>query len=107
MDMQCAANTLDCPVTIDFIDGKISDEHNMLDDLFAEALINKIKSKAYDGVIMAPPCATYSAVRGQAHGPEPLRGVDDTTIFGLPELPPDEESRKRSYFTEPALIGYR
>ena len=77
-------------VIVDFVDARITSQHDMLDDLFADALTKKVLNGCYHGVIMSPPCSTYSAVRGSFGGPPPLRGADDVSIYGplygLPDL---------------------
>ena len=92
-DMSVIGNSMN--VEVEMIDGRIDEKFDLLDDIFVDRLIISIRAHRYDGVIMAPPCSTFSAARGQQDGPPPLRGHDDVTIYGLPNLHHDDKKRVR------------
>ena len=85
-DMQRVADQYGFDVSVDFIDAILTSQHDMLDDLFADALTKDVLNGCYDEVTMSPPCSSDSAIRGSFGGPPPLRGADDVSIYGLPDL---------------------
>ena len=86
-DMATAVNELG--YTLEAFDLEISPEHDLVDDVLWQAIENRILTNEFEAGIAAPPCSTYSGVRGQgcdSNGPRPLRGEEAPDKNGLPDL---------------------
>lgn len=59
---------------VDAYDILRSEDHDLLNPVLQEQLIQKLKAGEYDAIIMSPPCATWSrAPWANSFGPRPLR----------------------------------
>ena len=73
-------------------DLEISEDMDLLDDARWNKVLKELKSGKYHAAVAAPPCLTFSAVRGKgSYNIRPLRGCDQVTIYGLPDLNCDEK----------------
>ena len=69
--------------------------HDILDDSFFHALLERVRSGEFCAIFAAPPCSTFSVSRffTSANGPPPVR--DRSNILGLPSLPGDRRKEVR------------
>ena len=75
-------------------DKEISDSHDMLDQHGWERI--DVETKDCDGFLLSPPCCTFSPARN-AHdgGPQPLRSVVGSEIYGFKDLRPADKEKVR------------
>lgn len=69
------------------IDLAISDDHDVSNPMLINNLLTLLRSGAVQGILLAPPCETWSQARYQResdHDPRPLRSAED--LFGLAGL---------------------
>eukprot|EP00972_Heterocapsa_arctica_P043870 6477833-Heterocapsa_arctica.AAC.1 len=72
------------------MDTEISERHDLTQDRVMDEVVEKINHDAYHGVLLAPPCSTFSDARG---GPGPLRGPHPPEIYGLKDLRPADKEK--------------
>jgi hypothetical protein len=72
-----AALNIDCHMA----DVKAASSLDLLDDRVWETLLAGIKDGKYHGVLMSPPCGTYSSLREHRPGPRVLRSADHPLGF--------------------------
>jgi hypothetical protein len=63
------------------VDIKATGKQDLLDDRVWESIVSDIRSRQYVGVLMSPPCGTYSSLREHRPGPRVLRSVEHPLGF--------------------------
>ena len=75
-------------VAFDILRGE---EYNLADQHLWDDIIARLRTDELDGVIMSPPCGTFSVARSRPGGPPPLRGESAPDIFGFKNLRPSDK----------------
>ena len=83
-------------IECDEIDTQICPAHDLLDDEVWLRIYNKLMAGFYDGVLVGPPCNTYTCARKMDSGPGPLRSAVGTGRYGLDGLKPIEQSKVKA-----------
>ena len=78
-----------------------SAEHDLLDDVTFQVIVDNIKKGYYTAGFASPPCSTFSPVRGIGianadNKPRPLRGATVQDIYGFGYLSPGEKEQVRA-----------
>ena len=80
-------------VKLEALDVIRDQSHDLLDDHRWAIVEKRIKDGQYSCNLSAPPCCTFSPIRGKRNGPRPLRSIQHP--YGLPDLTPDEKKQTR------------
>ena len=69
---------------------------NLLDEELFNNILAEIKAGVYAGILLGPPCETFSNARNEHDGgPRPLRGPWGKDLYGYSYLLPDEKEQVR------------
>ena len=73
-------------LTVDAVDILRHDSHDIADQLIWESIVSSFESGHYHGLLLSPPCSTFSIARSGAGGPDALRGEHPPDIYGRSDL---------------------
>ena len=77
----------------DTVNGK---QYDLVSDTVWSSVLQDVKMGKYDGVLMAPPCNTYTNARkADDGGPKPLRGPKAPELYGLSSLREEDKEKVR------------
>ena len=93
LDAQELGDYMGC--TVDCLDIERDESHDIADQLVWDSVLDSLRSGFYHGVLMSPPCSTFSCSRSRVGGPPPLRGEAAPAIYGLPGLKPSQKELVR------------